>query len=619
VSGLKDGSEADGGGCHPHTGGSVHRAGCTDVLEIGQWTGVHRYRGPQVAGASFRSDVVHRTGLSLGEWLRGVVQRQAERRTLESGDLLYPDRSSSAFGALADPLQYQETAQFARLSSTGSRGYSDANELDRNYDRTNLNSGTTTGGRSLEQGYRVRCLVRDRRRLAAYPWSTSVEVVEGDVLQVTSIDLAFRQVDVVYYLVHSMSNPQGDFAELDRQAARNVGDAAERFGVDRIIYLGGLGKRGEEQSPHLRSRHEVGDVLRKSGVPVTEFRAAVIVGAGSLSFEMIHHLANRLPVMICPRWVVTRTQPIAVDDVLSYLVAALGSTESAGRVIDIGGPEILTYREMMLVVARALGLKRWLIKVPVLTPRLSSYWVGLVTPVPVKPARALIEGLRHETICENDDAKRLFPITPIGFDQAVTRALSVVISDRSNQQVMKGESIISHLEPSHLLTDRRQATVKASSEQLFHVVSSIGGENGWYAADTLWKVRGLIDELVGGVGLRRGRPRPCELSVGDTLDFWRVEELGPGKRVLLRAEMKLPGKAWLEFVVDGTGQNDSILTQTARFYPKGLLGILYWYGIYPVHNMVFRKLVFAIGKRAESSNVGALRTGEKSSIGRPLP
>ena len=453
--------------------------------------------------------------------------------------------------------------------------------------------------RLLEQGYRVKCLVRDLNRVAVYAWSGSVEVMEGDVLDAASMDLAFQQVRIVYYLVHSMSNPTGDFAELDRQAARNVGEAAKRFGVDRIIYLGGLGKRHLEQSPHLRSRHEVGDVLRESCVPVTEFRAAVILGAGSLSFEMIHHLANRLPVMICPRWVVTRTQPISVDDVLAYLVAAITSPESTGRTIDIGGPEILTYRDMMLRVARALGLRRWLIKVPVLTPRLSSYWVGLVTPVPVKPARALIEGLRHETICESDDAKTLFQIAPIGFDQAVKRALSVVLSDQSDQHVMEGESIISQIEPSHLLTDRRQLAVKASAEKLFQVVSSIGGENGWYAADVLWKLRGLIDELFGGVGLRRGRHHPSELSVGDKLDFWQVEELDPGKRILLRAEMKLPGTAWLEFVVDGTGQGSSILTQTARFYPRGLAGIVYWYGIYPAHILVFRRLAAAIRKRAE--------------------
>lgn len=481
-------------------------------------------------------------------------------------------------------VQRQERKTSTRILVIGSSGY----------------IGSKLVPRLLEQRIHVRCLVRDRKRVAAYAWSESVEVMEGDVLNAPSLALAFQQVSVIYYLVHSMSNPTGDFSELDRQAAQNVGDVARRFGVDRIVYLGGLGKRGEEQSAHLKSRHEVGDVLRESGVPVTEFRAAVIVGAGSLSFEMIHHLANRLPVMICPRWVVTRTQPIAVDDVLSYLVAALASAESAGRVIDIGGPEVLTYRDMMLRVAQALGLKRWLIKVPVLTPRLSSYWVGLVTPVPIKPARALIEGLRHETICENDDARMLFQIVPIGFDQAVKRALSVVLSDQSDQCVKEGESIVSHIEPSHLLTDRRQLAVRASAEQLFDVVSSIGGENGWYAADFLWKMRGLIDELFGGVGLRRGRRHPRELSVGDKLDFWRVEELDPGKRMLLRAEMKLPGKAWLEFAVNATGPGNSLLMQTARFYPRGLTGIVYWYGIYPVHTMVFRRLVSAIGKRAES-------------------
>lgn len=454
--------------------------------------------------------------------------------------------------------------------------------------------------RLLEQGYRVRCLVRDRLRVDAYTWSGSAELMAGDVLDAASLHRAFQQVSVVYYLVHSMSNPTGDFAELDRQAARNVGVAATRSGVDRIIYLGGLGKRREEQSAHLKSRHDVGDILRQSGISVTEFRAAVIVGAGSLSFEMIHHLANRLPLMICPRWVVTRTQPIAVDDVLNYLVAAPASADSAGRVIDIGGPEILTYRDMMLRVARALGLKRWLIKVPVLTPRLSSYWVGLVTPVPVKPARALIEGLRHETICENADARTLFPIAPIGFDQAVEQALSVVLSSQSGQQVKAGESIMSHIEPSHLLSDRRQLAVGAPARKLYHVVSSIGGDTGWYAVDSLWRLRGLIDELFGGVGLRRGRRHPTELAIGDKLDFWRVEELVPGKRILLRAEMKLPGRAWLEFIVDDTGQDSSRLVQIARFYPGGLAGIAYWYGIYPVHIIVFRRLAAAIAKKAEA-------------------
>lgn len=454
--------------------------------------------------------------------------------------------------------------------------------------------------RLLDKRHRVTCLVRNRKKLAEKTWSDKVNIFEGDILDSASLASAMQDVDIVYFLVHSMANPKGDFAELDRLGALNTGQAANRAGVKRIIYLGGLGYRNQDQSVHLKSRHEVGDVLRKSEVPVTEFRAAVIVGAGSLSFEMIHHLANRLPVMICPRWVLTRTQPIAVEDVLTYLVDAIECTESIGRIIDIGGPDILTYREMMLRVARALGLRRWLIEVPVLTPRLSSYWVGLVTPVPVKPARALIEGLRHETICENDDARVLFKVVPMTFDSAVKHALSVVLPDQSGSHLKENESIISRIEPSHLLIDRRHVTVKASSDRLFQVVSALGGENGWYATDFLWKLRGIIDELFGGVGLRRGRRDPDKLLVGDPLDFWRVEELDPGKRILLRAEMKLPGKAWLEFEVTQSGVTGSQLTQTARFYPRGLPGILYWYGIYPLHVLVFHRLATAIRKRAES-------------------
>lgn len=453
--------------------------------------------------------------------------------------------------------------------------------------------------RLLEQGHRVRCLVRDQRKIAAKPWSDSVQVCEADVLDRASLGPVFEGIDAVFYLVHSMGSSRGDFAALDREAAKNVGAVATGAAVRRIIYLGGLGYRHQEQSAHLRSRHEVGEVLRESDIPITEFRAAVIIGAGSLSFEMIHHLANRLPVMICPRWVITRTQPISVEDVLAYLAESLETPESTGRMIDIGGPEILTYGDMMMRVARVLGLKRWLIEVPVLTPRLSSYWVGLVTPVPVKPARALIEGVRHETICENDDARHLFKLKPMPFDEAVRRALAAVLPNQLDQPRTGAESVIASIEPSHLLTDRRQLTVAASAEELFRVVGSIGGQNGWYAADVLWKLRGLVDELFGGVGLRRGRRHPDELTVGDTLDFWRVEEVDPGKRILLRAEMKLPGQAWLEFEVAGADQEETVLTQTARFYPRGLPGIIYWYGIYPLHAVVFRRLARAIARRAE--------------------
>lgn len=455
--------------------------------------------------------------------------------------------------------------------------------------------------RLLEYGYKVRCLVRDPSKITGESWFNSIEVFNGDILDAASLRDAFQNINIAYYLVHSMGIAKGDFAKLDRQAARNAGQAAMHAGVIRIIYLGGLGKRNLPQSVHLKSRHEVGDILRESGVPITEFRAAVIIGARSLSFEMIHHLTNRLPVMICPRWVITKTQPIGVDDVISYLAAAPSTPGSVGRIIDIGGPEILTYRDMMLTVAKVLGLKRWLIKVPVLTPRLSSYWVGLVTPIPIKPARALIEGLRHETVCENDDARKLFDIKPMPFVTAVQKALSAVLPGDNFIVGRETGSVINQIEPSHILIDRQQLIVNASAKAVFDIITSIGGENGWYYANWLWKIRGFIDEIFGGVGLHHGRRDSLTLAVGDSLDFWRVEELEPGKRLLLRAEMKVPGKAWLEFEVKIIDQQKSLLTQTARFYPRGLLGLCYWYGVYPIHKLVFKGLAAAIAKKAETA------------------
>lgn len=453
--------------------------------------------------------------------------------------------------------------------------------------------------RLLQCGHQVTCVVRNRNKLMDRPWAAQVKIREGDVLNLDSLRDSMKGQDVLCYLVHSMAAAQGDFAELDRRAASNTGKAAAAAGVRRIIYLGGLGRRTEQQSLHLRSRHEVGDVLRSSGVPVTEFRAGVIIGAGSFSFEMIHHLANRLPFMICPRWVITRTQPISVDDVISYLEAAMTNPESIGRIIDIGGPQILAYRDMMLAVSRALGLHRWLIKVPVLTPRLSWYWVGLVTPVPVKPARALIEGLRHETICENDDALNIFEVHPMSFEHAVQKALGAVLKREQPNLEQAGRSIMDEIEPSHLLIDRRECEVEASAGCLFRIVSSLGGINGWYFADWLWKLRGLMDELVGGVGLRRGRRDASDITVGEALDFWRVEELDRGRRILLRAEMKVPGIAWLEFEVRPVDEQRCTFMQTARFYPRGLPGIIYWYGVYPLHALVFRGMIRSIAKRAE--------------------
>lgn len=453
--------------------------------------------------------------------------------------------------------------------------------------------------RLIQQGHQVTCIVRNREKLQNRPWFSQVNSREGDVLDADGLKDLMENQDVLYYLVHSMAASSGDFAELDRLAAANTGQVAAAARVGRIVYLGGLGKRDQDQSPHLRSRHEVGDVLRSYGVPVTEFRAGVIIGAGSFSFEMIHHLANRLPVMICPRWVITRTQPICSEDVISYLVAAIEKPESAGRIIDIGGPQILTYRDMMLTVARILGLRRWLIKVPVLTPRLSSYWVGLVTPVPVKPARALIEGLRHETICENRDALSMFDVQPLSFEDAVRKALGPILLQGQRGTAKAGSSIMDGIEPSHILIDRRQREVTADAEEVFRVISGIGGGRGWYYANWLWKLRGLLDEMVGGVGLRRGRQDPDVLTIGGTLDFWQVEELDPGRSVLLRAEMKVPGIAWLEFEVTPIDDHHCTVTQTARFYPRGLPGIFYWYGIYPMHALVFRGLIRSIAARAE--------------------
>ena len=412
---------------------------------------------------------------------------------------------------------------------------------------------------------------------------------------------AFQDIEVVYYLVHSMISGERSFEDLDRQAALNVAAAAREAGVARIVYLGGLGRREIDHSPHLRSRHEVGEVLRTGPTPVTEFRAAVIVGSGSVSFEMVHHLVNRLPAMICPRWVVTRTQPIAIADVLRYLIDTIEKPETAGRTFDIGGPEVLTYRDMMLTVARVLGLKRFLMRVPVLTPRLSSYWVNLVTPVPAQVARALIEGVRYETVVENNDALKIFDFQPINYEEAVRRALARVAAHDVETAWTDAFSIYGTpaVDPSHLRVDRREVETNAPSDKLFSVVTSIGGDNGWYFADWLWKLRGFIDQQLGGVGLRRGRRHPEKIAVGDALDFWRVEEYLDGEKLLLRAEMKVWGRAWLEFQVEKVDDYKSRLVQTARYYPRGLFGLIYWYAVYPVHALVFRGMSRAIARRAE--------------------
>jgi hypothetical protein len=369
--------------------------------------------------------------------------------------------------------------------------------------------------------------------------------------------------------------------------------------VKRIIYLGGLGDPRADLSQHLRSRQETGLALREAGVPVTEFRAAVIVGSGSLSFEMIRYLTERLPVMICPRWVFTRVQPIAIQNVLDYLIAALESPETAGRILEIGGRDVLTYAEMMTGYARARGLKRWLIAVPVLTPRLSSYWVHLITPIPARIAQPLIRGLGNEVIVRDETARQLFPsIALLDYETAVHQALKqmetrgvetawsdALISSQGNK------SPVALLTSEGMIMERRQRTVTAPADAVYRSFAGLGGKRGWLYMDWAWQLRGMTDRLCGGVGMRRGRRDPDDLRVGDALDFWRVEVVEPGRLVRLRAEMKVPGRAWLEFQALPQPGGQTLLSQTAFFEPKGLLGLLYWYVLYPIHSLIFSGLI----------------------------
>lgn len=459
--------------------------------------------------------------------------------------------------------------------------------------------------RLLDAGYRVRCLVRDRSRLQGRPWLSRVDVAVGDVLRADSLGDAMRGVDAAYYLVHGMAQGAG-FRERDLEAALNFAGASALAGVGRIVYLGGLGDPGEHLSEHLRSRQETGAALRESGVPVTEFRAAVIVGSGSLSFEMIRYLAERIPVMICPRWVFSRIQPIAVANVLDYLVAALDTPESSGRIVEIGGANVVTYAEMMLCYARVRGLRRWVVPVPVLTPRLSSYWVRLITPVPASIARPLIEGLRNDVLVRDESARSLFPaVRPVDYESAVRAALEGLRANDvetawcdalASTQGDRSPAVLATHEG--MIMEHRQQEVAASADAVYRVISGLGGARGWLTMDWAWQLRGAIDWCVGGVGMRRGRRHPAELRVGDALDFWRVEAVEPGCMVRLRAEMRVPGLAWLQFRVVPQDGGRSLLTQTAFFAPKGVAGLGYWYLLYPAHRIIFSRLVRRIGEAA---------------------
>ncbi len=396
---------------------------------------------------------------------------------------------------------------------------------------------------------------------------SGLEVVAGDVLDTASVRAAMAGVDTAYYLIHSMDSAQS-FEEQDRIAAQNFANAAREAGIRRIIYLGGLGHSHshDQLSAHLRSRQEVGEILKSTGVPVIEFRASVVIGSGSLSFEMIRALVERLPVMIAPRWVSVAAQPIAIADLLSYLLAALDLPLDGNKIFEIGGSDQVSYGGLMKEYARQRGLKRWVISVPFLTPRLSSLWLGLVTPLYVRVGRKLIDSIRHPTVVEDQTALNQFNIRPCGFREAIAAALRA--------------------DGRHLLTDSRTVHVDASAKAAFAPIRRIGGASGWYYANWLWKLRGFLDRMFGGVGLRPGRRDPDSLRVGDSVDFWRVEAIEPDHRLRLAAEMKLPGRAWLEFEVTGDSTG-SVIRQTATFDPKGLLGRAYWYSVFPLHQFVF--------------------------------
>jgi len=470
----------------------------------------------------------------------------------------------------------------------------------------------------LEKGYRVRVMVRNASRLARYDWARRVEMVYGDVFKPETLTGALGGVSVAYYFIHSLYTGK-DFRARDVEAARNFSQAAGEAGIDRIIYLGGPLDPNAEMSEHLRSRLETGDALREGGVPVTEFRTAIIVGSGSASFEMIRHLGERIPPMICPRWVFTRTQPIAIGDVLEYLSSALEVPESTGRIIDIGGKDIVTYADMMLGYAQSRGLRRVIIPVPVLTPGLSSGWVHWTTPVSARIARPLIDGLKNETRARGDDSRTLFPrIEPVGYTEAVSLALHDL--DAGEFEKIQRDALarwggqvppILHTSEQGLIMERCELEVNASREDLFGVFTSLGGDNGWLHMNWLWRLRGLVDRMLGGIGFRKTAPAPDEMGVGSEVDFFAVDRFEDGRLLRLRARFKMPGRAWLQFEARDGDKGRAKLVVTAFFVPRGLLGFLYWHMLYPIHATVFSGLARKLKVKAEatSNRAGSMAGG----------
>jgi len=484
------------------------------------------------------------------------------------------------------PKMLETTAPPRRVLLTGATGYVGGRLL-----------------RGLEQtGHRIRCLARRPSHLASRV-APGTEVVPGDAVTGKGLAAALRGVDTAFYLIHSMGAGEG-FEERDRQAAENFAAAAAAAGVRRIVYLGGLADESRALSPHLRSRLEVGRLLRASGVPVIELRASIVIGSGSLSFEMIRSLVEHLPVLVTPRWVATPAQPIGIDDLIAYLLESLDADPTGSPVYEIGGADRVSYGELMREYASQRGLRRWMLPVPVLTPRLSSLWLGLITPLYARVGRKLIDSIRHATVVRSDAARRAFSVVPSDTRSAIARALANEDRDFAETRWSDALSATDSAPASFggvrvgpRLVDSREVCVSVDCARAFEPILRIGGATGWYGFDALWKLRGLFDLLAGGAGMRRGRRDPVRLAVGDTIDCWRVVGLEPDRALRLVAEMRLPGRAWLEFEVspDGAG---SRIRQTAVFEPWGLAGRAYWYGIYPLHGLVFGSMMRGIAKRA---------------------
>jgi uncharacterized protein YbjT (DUF2867 family) len=458
--------------------------------------------------------------------------------------------------------------------------------------------GTNLTPRLVAAGWRVRAAARHREVLEARGWH-GVELMEADALRPETLDAVLSGVDVAFYLVHSMAAGR-DFAALDLEAAQNFAAAAARAGVARIVYLGGL-IPADPKSQHLASRAETGDVLRAGAVPVTEIRAGMIVGPGSAAYEVIRDLVNYLPVMITPRWVQSRSTPIALSNLLDYLVGVASLPETAGKIYDVGGPEVLTYEQLMRQYGELTGRRFWLLSVPVLTPRLSSYWLKLVTSVPTNIARALIDGLEHDVIADDAEIRKLIPLTLLDFKQSVQAALATERDNAVAAHWVEGSIVCRNFHPEYAFYAKKaghEAVGTASAAALWRQVTAFGGREGYYYADALWFIRRVLDWLVGGPSFRRRRRHPTDLRVGDVVDSWRAIAVEPQRRLTLLMEMKAPGAGVLEFVIREHGERRTV-SATAYWHPAGPLGLAYWYALLPAHLFLFRGLTTAIARRAE--------------------